>query len=84
MIVSLLRARNESWDEELSEVFGNFSLERCELYCTTEFLRKVSLVVRENRESYGDQINSRWPGSQRCWKSAIEFRSLPQRGDCSR
>ena len=75
MIVSLLRARNENWDEELAELFGKFNFVRCELYCTTEFLRKVSLVVRESRESYGDQINSRW--LPEVLKSAIKFRSLP-------
>ena len=74
MVVSLLRIRNENWDEELSELF-NFNFVRSELYCTTEFLRKVSLVVRENRESYGDQINSRW--LPEVLKSAVKFRSLP-------
>ena len=74
MIVSLLRVRNENWDQELSDLF-NFTLVRSELYCTTDFLRKVSLVVHENRESYGDQINSRW--LPEVLKSAIKFRSLP-------
>ena len=72
MVVSILRARNEAWHQELYSVS---SLVRPEVYCTTEVLRKVSLVMSEILDSRGDKLTQFW--LEQVLKNEIKFRSLP-------
>ena len=72
MVVSILRARNEAWHQEL---YSFSSMVRPEVYCTTEVLRKVSLVMSEILDSCGDKLAPFW--LEQVLKNAIKFRSLP-------
>ena len=75
MVVSILQAKNDAWNQEEVMVCSSSGLVRADVNCMIEFLRKVSVVMSENHDSDGDEMNSRW--LEYLLMKAIELRILP-------
>ena len=73
MAVSMLRARNDVWDQ--LKLLCPHNLLRPEDYCTTDILKKFVLVMRESLDDAGDKRSPSW--LKKMLENAIRFRSLP-------